>query len=221
MKIVITKRIREIANLINNAKIVVDVGSDHAQLSIFLISENRSDVVYNLEKNEKPFLNSVNNTKKYVNKIFNINSDGFEKFDKSLEIDYCTISGMGSKTMIEILCKCINKIKNIIVCPNNNEYLIRKFAYDNFYKIKKDFFIKENDIFYPIIWLSKDDGVKQKKFKRNLLCGESKLKKDDYLYLSYLKSKIFNLKKIENLKKNNKEKYIELKIYKKELKKWQ
>ncbi|MDE5545821.1 MAG: class I SAM-dependent methyltransferase, partial [Malacoplasma sp.] len=93
MKIVITKRIREIANLINNAKIVVDVGSDHAQLSIFLISENRSDVVYNLEKNEKPFLNSVNNTKKYVNKIFNINSDGFEKFDKSLEIDYCTISG--------------------------------------------------------------------------------------------------------------------------------
>ncbi|MDE6894036.1 MAG: class I SAM-dependent methyltransferase, partial [Malacoplasma sp.] len=101
-------RIREIANLINNTKIVVDVGSDHAQLSIFLISENRANLVYNIEKNDKPFLNSVNNTKKYKDKIINLKSDGFEKFDKSIEIDYCTISGMGSKTMIEILCKCIN-----------------------------------------------------------------------------------------------------------------
>ncbi|MDE5775156.1 MAG: class I SAM-dependent methyltransferase, partial [Malacoplasma sp.] len=40
-------RIREIANLINDGKIVVDVGSDHAQLSIFLISENRCKLVYN------------------------------------------------------------------------------------------------------------------------------------------------------------------------------
>ncbi|MDE7075374.1 MAG: class I SAM-dependent methyltransferase, partial [Malacoplasma sp.] len=175
-------RIREIANLINNTKIVVDVGSDHAQLSIFLISENRANLVYNIEKNDKPFLNSVNNTKKYKDKIINLKSDGFEKFDKSIEIDYCTISGMGSKTMIEILCKCINKIKNIIVCPNNNEYLIRKFAYDNFYKIKKDFFIRENEIFYPIIWLSKSEGIKQKNFKKNLLCGEKKVKKDDLLY---------------------------------------
>ncbi|MDE6645821.1 MAG: class I SAM-dependent methyltransferase [Malacoplasma sp.] len=213
-------RIREIANLINNTKIVVDVGSDHAQLSIFLISENRANLVYNIEKNDKPFLNSVNNTKKYKDKIINLKSDGFEKFDKSIEIDYCTISGMGSKTMIEILCKCINKIKNIIVCPNNNEYLIRKFAYDNFYKIKKDFFIRENEIFYPIIWLSKSEGIKQKNFKKNLLCGEKKVKKNDLLYPLYLENKISSLEKIENLKKNNKEKYIELKIYKKELKKW-
>ncbi|MDE7099842.1 MAG: class I SAM-dependent methyltransferase, partial [Malacoplasma sp.] len=102
-------RIREIANLINDGKIVVDVGSDHAQLSIFLISENRCKLVYNIEKNEKPFLNSCNNTKKYKDKIINIKSDGFDLFDKSLEIDYCIISGMGSKTMIEILCKCTNK----------------------------------------------------------------------------------------------------------------
>ena len=122
--------------------------------------------------------------------------------------------------MIEILCKCINKRKNIIVWPNNNEYLIRKFAYDNFYKIKKDFFIRENEIFYPIIWLSKSEGIKQKNFKKNLLCGEKKVKKKDLLYPLYLENKISSLEKIENLKKNNKEKYIELKIYKKELKKW-
>lgn len=221
MKIVTTKRIREIANLINDAKIVVDVGSDHAQLSIFLISENRCNLIYNIEKNEKPFLNSVKNTEKYKGKIINIKSDGFENFDKNIEIDYCTISGMGAKTIVEILCKSLNRIKNIIVCPNNNEFLIRKFAYDNFYKIKKDFFIKENGIFYPIIWMSKNDGVRQKGFKKNLLCGEKKMKKDDFLYSSFLKNKISSLEKIDNLKNNNKEKYIELKIYKKELKKWQ
>ena len=52
-----------------------------------------------------------------------------------------------------------------------------------------------------------------------MLCGEKKVKKNDLLYPLYLENKISSLEKIENLKKNNKEKYIELKIYKKELKK--
>lgn len=220
MKAQINNRIRAISNLINNTNIVVDVGSDHAQLSIFLISENRSNVVYNIEKNNKPFLNSVKNTSKYKDRIFNIESDGFEKFDSSITIDFCTISGMGAVNIIDILCKSSNKIKNIIVCPNNNENLIRLFAYNNFYRIKKDFTIKENGLLYPIIWLNKDEGIKPKKRKKYLICGNKKNKKEDTLYLEYLENKISQLESIPNLKEKNREKYKDLCIFRKELKKW-
>ena len=87
-------RINEIANLINDANICVDVGSDHANLSIILATEEKAKIIYNLEKNDGPLLNSINNTKQYSN-IKNVKSDGFKNFDSSLLIDYCTISGMG------------------------------------------------------------------------------------------------------------------------------
>lgn len=217
---VVNNRIKSISDLINNANIVVDVGSDHAQLSIFLISGNKSKIVYNIEKNNKPFLNSVKNTSKYKDRIFNVESDGFEKFDPTIEIDYCTISGMGCVNIIDILCKVQNRINNIIVCPNNNENLIRLFAHNNFYKIKSDYTVKENGIFYPIIWLSKNDGVKPKKRRKDLICGNKKLKKDDILYKDFLLSKINQLESIEQLKEKNKEKFKDLLIFKKEIKKW-
>lgn len=211
-------RIEAIANLINNANIVVDVGSDHAKLSTILVSNNKANTVYNIEKNEKPYLNSVNNTKKFKN-IINIKSDGFKEFDKSINIDYCTISGMGALTMIDILCKTPNKISNIILCPNNNEHLIRLFAHNNFYKIKKDFIISDNHILYSIIWLSKDEGIKASKKSKNLYCGNFKFKKEDPFYKEFLMNKISLFENIDNLKKKNKSKFKELQIYKKELRK--
>lgn len=218
MKTMTSNRIESIANLINNAKIVVDVGSDHAKLSTILSSTDRAETIYNLEKNDKPFLNSVNNTKGFKN-IINIKSDGFSNFDKEIEIDYCTISGMGALTMIDILCKSNNKISNIILCPNNNEHLIRLFAHNNFYKIKKDFIVLDNEIFYSVIWLSKTEGVKASKSKKNLYCGNSKLKKENLFYKEFLINKIKLLNNIDDLKNKNKTKYKELKIYQKELKK--
>lgn len=215
-----SKRLATIAELIPNTELIVDVGSDHAQLSILLVNSNKAKKVINIEKNLKPFNTSKENTKQYKN-IENIHSDGFEKFDPNIKIDFLTIAGMGSKLMVDIICKSRNKIDNIILCPNNNENLIREFAYKNFYKINKDITIKENDIFYPIIWLSKTKGIKPSFWKSKWYIGNKNLKKEDLLYKDFLEYKIANLKKIENLKKMNKEKYKEYKIYLKELKKWQ
>lgn len=215
-----TKRIQIIANLIENADLVVDVGSDHAQLSILLISQNKCQKVINIEKNLKPFENSVNNTKQFGDKITNILSDGFQKIDKNIVLDYVVIAGMGAKTMVDIICKCENKINNIIFCPNNNDNLIRQFAYNNFYKVKKDITIFENSFYYSLIWLSKNDGIKLKT-KKDFLIGNKKMKKEDSLFFSLLESKINKLENIENLKKQNKNKYKELQLYRKILKKWQ
>lgn len=214
------KRIEEIAKLINNANLVVDVGSDHAQLSILLISQQKAKKVINIEKNLKPYQNSVNNTKEYQDKIENILSDGFDKFDKSIDIDYLTIAGVGAKTMLDIVLKSSNKIENIIFCTNNNEHLLREFAYNNFYKIKKDLTIIDNDFFYTLLWLSKHEGLKPKGSKKFFYLGHKQNKKDDYFYRSFLESKINSLSKIEDLKSKNKIKYKQLKWFTKAKMKW-
>lgn len=215
----LNNRISFISKLINNANIVVDVGSDHAQLSKILIDENRAKKVINIEKNLKPYENSVNNTKNYTDRIENILSNGFLNFDKNIEIDYVTISGMGAKTMVDIICFCENSVKNIIFCSNNNEEILREFAKNNFYKIKKDLTILDNDVYYSLIWLSKTEGIKSK--KKDYILGNLKLKKEDDNYEKYLINKISKIEKIKDIKLNNKKKYKELKQLKKRLKKWQ
>lgn len=213
----INYRISEIANLINNANIVVDVGSDHALLSILLIEKKRSKKVINIEKNLKPFEQSKKNTLKYKNEITNILSDGFEKFDPNIHINYLVISGLGSNTILKILGKCKNKVDNLILCSNNNEHLIRFFAKKNKYFIKEDKTIIDNNFFYSLLWLSKKEG---KKIFLNRTCylGIKKIKKNDKNYFKYLEYKIKNLNKIKNLDKKNKKKYQELKWYQKQLK---
>lgn len=196
-------RINEIANLINNANICVDVGSDHAQLSIMLVDQNKAKIVYNIEKNHEPYMNSVNNTKKYKN-IINIKSDGFKDFDSSLLINYCTISGLGASTIIEILNGCKNKIENIILCANNNYNLIREFAYKNKWNIYYEKTILVNNIYYEIICLSKILGKKVK--RKDITFGNFKLKKNDQLYIDKLKS-ILEKTDIDFFKDKNKDKY--------------
>lgn len=211
-------RIRSIANIINNSKITVDIGSDHALLSTFLINEKRSELVYNVEKNEGPFNNSVNNTKGYQN-IINLKGDGLKDFDKSIHINYCVIAGMGAKLITEIIDNNKNRVDCFITCSNNNYDLIRRYAKKHGYKIKFEQTVKENDIYYEIICLSKLEG-KRIWFNNQILFGIKSFKENDLLYIEKLKNTLANEKPIEFYKDKNKKKYKELLKIKRYIKKY-
>lgn len=205
-------RIKSIKNFINKANVCVDVGSDHAHLSLFLIKENRSQYVYNIEKNDGPLKNSINNTREYKDRIFNIKSDGFKTFDKSINIDYCIISGMGTNTIIDILDNCKNNVSDFIICSNNNYEILRKWIKKNKYKIYDELTILDNNIFYEIICFSKEKGNKLL-FNSQLNFGIRKIKKNDKLYIQKLKDELnrsnYLFFKDKNKRKYNKYKKIE------------
>lgn len=211
-------RINTIADLINDANVCVDVGSDHANLSVNLIKKNKSKIVYNIEKNEGPLQNSINNTKDFKGRIFNIKSDGFKDFDVKIKIDYCVISGMGSKTIIDILTNCRNRVDCFITCANNGYEKLREWIKKNKYRIYFEQTIKDNDIFYEIICFSKIKG--NRIFWPNTpLFGVRKIKKNDNLYIEKLK---FELNKTNGLdfKKMNKKKYKKIIKIKRYIKKY-
>lgn len=207
-------RIKTIASLINKANVCVDIGSDHAHLSLLLIKENRSQIVYNVEKNDAPLLNSINNTKGYQDKIFNIKSDGFKNFDSSIKIDYCTISGMGTNTIIDILDNCKNNVDNFVICSNNNYNVLRNWIKKNKFKIYNELTVCENNIYYEIICFSKNKGYKLFT-KKQVKFGIRKIKKNDLLYLDKLKDELnkSNYLFFKDKNKDKYNKYIEMEKY--------
>ncbi|WP_412032132.1 class I SAM-dependent methyltransferase [Malacoplasma muris] len=198
-------RIKTIASFIEKANVCVDVGSDHAYLSLLLVENNKSNIVYNIEKNPQPLQNSINNTKQYSNKIFNILSDGFKSFDNSIDIDYCVIAGMGATTIIEILSKCLNNVKYYIICANNGYDKLREWIKNNKFKIYNETTILENNIYYEIICFSKLKG-KKLIFKKDIEFGIRKIKKLDKYYIDKLKAELLK-KDYESLKEKNKNLY--------------
>lgn len=211
-------RIKTIASFIDKANVCVDVGSDHAHLSLLLIEQNKSKFVYNIEKNKYPLLNSINNTKKYNKNIFNVLSDGFKQFNSSIKIDYCVIAGMGINTIIDILSSCKNPIENYIICSNNGYDKLRQWIKDNKFRIYAEKTVLENEIYYEIICFSKTKGYKLN-FRKTVQFGHRIIKKWDTLYIDKLKNDI-NKKDYSSLKTKNKSLYKKYKNIERYIKKY-
>ena len=204
-------RIRAVANLINDNNIVVDIGSDHALLSIILITEKRSKKVINIEKNDLPFLNSVKSTIEFFNQIENIKSDGFKNIKKITFIDTCTIMGMGGNSILKILDDASSQnVGNYILQPNNNVHKLRKWAKENNWKISFETLVEENKIIYELLIFNKFIGYEPMS-EKDLFFGRINLKNNSDIF-----RKKWNLKlnKIieNNLDNFNYSKYKEFKL---------
>ncbi|MBP5342677.1 SAM-dependent methyltransferase [bacterium] len=200
----ISLRLEAVASLVENANILIDVGSDHALLPIYLIEKGLSKIVYAIDNKTKPLLNAKKNIMEYGYNdfIFPVLSDGL----KTLEIntyDYITIAGMGGETMIDILSfDKLNKDAVLILEPQKNTDLIRKFLMDNNYEIVDELFIKDNDHYYPII-KAIHRGMKIEYSKLELSFGPIILKSKTAVFEEYLNK---NISKLESSLKDAKSK---------------
>jgi tRNA (adenine22-N1)-methyltransferase len=127
---VFSERINCIEKLIKTNGIVVDVGSDHAQLAIMLLTHQKVKHVFNIEINKGPYLNTVQALQKtsFFDKTTNLLGDGLQKLITDKSIDYCVIAGLGANTIIDILQNKHQelKIKNYLLIPNNKTPILRE-----------------------------------------------------------------------------------------------
>ena len=149
-------RIDTIVNLINNKEAVIaDVGSDHAFFFFFLLQQHRVKHVYNIEINELPLNNTITNLQKHslLSQTTNVINDGLNNWKLTDRFNYVTISGMGAKTIADIIKnKPISlKVDYFIVVPNNNAHILRKLFTDNKYSIIHESIIYENGYYYELI----------------------------------------------------------------------
>lgn len=184
----INKRLKHIANYVDDNCNVIDVGCDHALLSIYLEKHKKNISIIASDIKEGPLEQAKKNieiykSKKVVLKIGN----GISTVDSST--DTVIISGMGANTILNILSNNQDKLVNIkkmILSPNNDFYLLRKTLSKFEYVIQYEEFVFDRGKYYPIMICVKGNK-KYSDFELNY--GVNVVLNNDYiLYLQWLLS---------------------------------
>ncbi|MDR0752930.1 MAG: class I SAM-dependent methyltransferase [Mycoplasmataceae bacterium] len=206
------KRIENILKNIKRNSVIVDVGCDHCYTSIYALKTKKAKFAYNIDINKKPLENGISNIKKQslFLKTKNFIANGLQTNEIEKKIDFCVISGIGGRNIIDIIENANSdiKIKYFIFVPNNNEYELRIFLQKNGFLEKKTEYVYENNYFYQIM-LVKNTKIKKNKLMKNInekyfLLG--KYKRNNKVleqYISFLIKKYEEIKKKSNSNKNN------------------
>ena len=199
-------RLKEIASLIPKDSKIINVGTDHALLEIFLAQSKNVesigiDISYPCIIKAKENVLKVN----LEDKINIIHNDGLNGIN--LENKIITLSGLGTHTILDIL-KDV-KDNDIIIQSNNNLYELRKGMCKKGYYIYEEKIINEKK-WYIIIYFKKG---RKKYSKFELYLGP---KITDKEYIKYLCN--LNIKKLRNIPKSNFIKRYKIKLLIKKLK---
>lgn len=189
-------RIEALASLVDKDASLLDIGTDHAYLPIYLYKNNITKNVVGSDISSQVLKYAKNNLKKFAleDKIKLILSDGFKNIQEKYDI--AVISGVGTKTIEKILDSDIVPNK-LIISSHKNVPDLREFMQKINYKIKKEIVIIEKNIYYNII---KYEKGKDNLNKYDLLVGLS----NDEDYKKYLLSKYKEL-----YEKSKSTKYLE------------
>lgn len=193
----LSKRLTKVANLINEANNVADIGTDHGYLPIFLLKNKKTKYAFAVDINDEPLMEAAKNIKlnNLENKIVTVKSDGLKYFnDKFILLDYVTICGLGSVTILSILQNWESPQSKVVICSNTEISKIRNWSNKNKYLIKKEEFFSDNKKNYWLIFI--DVNKKHKIKKKHLLFGNPKFFQNNQEYKNYLMSEINKFEKI-------------------------
>lgn len=148
----LSKRLQGVANLVTRGQRVADVGCDHAYTSIYMIKEGIATHVIAMDINKGPLEKAKANIKAHcmTEHIETRLSDGAKKLEVN-EVDALLISGMGGALMIKILSdrmEVFHSLKEVILQPQSEIHLVRKFLHEQGFVIEKEIFLKEDGKFY-------------------------------------------------------------------------
>lgn len=189
-------RIKALASLVDKDSGLVDIGTDHALLPIYLYENKITKKVTGSDISSNALEFAKNNLKKHnlSDKIKLIVSDGFTNLND--EYDTAVISGMGTDTIKKILDR-ENLPKKLIISSHKNVDKLRLFMNKKGYKIIKEITLKDNDIYYDMIKYEK--GIETLS-NYDILVGKS----NDTEYKLYILDKYKRI-----YKKSKNDKYLE------------
>ena len=201
----ISKRIKLIASLLDENDRVLDIGTDHALLPIYLIQNNIVSIADGSDISEKVLESAYRNvsTANLEDKINLFLSDGLKNININ-NYNTLVIAGMGYTTIKGILdLNDTTVIKKLIIQTNNDYEKLREYLIKNDYVINKEICIKDKSINYIIFNVAVG---KSSLGNEELLCGVYNQQN-----VWYYKEMVDHLKEIlKRIPKTNKEKILQI-----------
>ena len=151
-RIELSKRLSMVAGMVTDAKVVADIGCDHAYTSIYLVENNLADKVIAMDVNKGP----VEIAKKNI-KLYNVEdridvrlSDGTRKLSQG-EADTLLISGMGGALIVKILSmrpEILRRCEYLVLSPQSEIFLVRQYLELVGFDIVQEDMVKDEGKFY-------------------------------------------------------------------------
>lgn len=188
----ISARLESLAKYILPEDKVMDVGCDHALLDIYLVKHGIIDKIYVGDVNPNALQNGKENIERFelTANIFPILSYGIEKIG-DLDVDTLIISGMGSKTIVEILSSPnLDKIYKLVLQSNNNHNELRRYLTTRGFTIFQEEIIEDGKKTYINIVAGRDYKVEpytdlEYEFGPKLIKDKANLPYFEKIYESY------------------------------------
>lgn len=157
-KIELSERLKNVAEFVRADEIILDIGSDHAYLPIYLIQQQKIPAAIAGEVVAGPFTKAQQEIANagLEQQIETRLGSGFDVIAPTEKMGTVFICGMGGLLISEILAtgfqqQKINADTRLVLQPNNKEAELRRVLMDAQFEIKEEAMVKEKGKFYEII----------------------------------------------------------------------
>lgn len=148
----ISERLATVAGLIPKGAHLVDVGTDHGYVPIWLLQKNHIASAIAMDVNKGPLARARENRDKYgFSDVMDLRlSNGLEKL-KPGEGDSVLIAGMGGPLMIRIIeegRKNATSIQTWVLQPQSEIPSVRRYLHEHDFKIIEEIMLKDDGKYY-------------------------------------------------------------------------
>lgn len=146
----LTPRLQAAADLIEKTDSVIDIGTDHGYLPIYLLLSGKAATAAAADIRVSPLDNAKENIALYGVDVKTMLSDGFKNINEKYSVG--CICGMGGETIGEIISAGKDITPDTLVLqPMTGAEKLRKHLFENGYKITDEAFASEGIKIYCVI----------------------------------------------------------------------
>lgn len=155
MGIQLSKRMSALASLVTEGSRLADIGTDHGYIPIALVQKGRIPSALAMDVGKGP----LSRAREHIHSqgldtyIETRLSDGLTELHEG-EADTVLIAGMGGMLMKRILeggGHCLSSVGELILQPQSEIHLVRKFLAEHSYQITDEDIVLEDGKYYPMM----------------------------------------------------------------------
>ncbi|OCB00452.1 tRNA (adenine(22)-N(1))-methyltransferase [Clostridium beijerinckii] len=205
----LSKRLKWIIEKINKVEVIMDVGTDHGYIPIYLVKHDIAKKVIASDINKDPLKKAKINAALdgVLDKVDLRLGSGLAVL-KNKEAQAVIIAGMGGNLIRDILENDLDKVKKLeylLLQPAQNPEVLREYLYTNDYEILEEDICLDEDKYYEIfkVKYKKGDYIKLDNIFYEI--SPFILNKKLPLFKLYIESKIEKNEKVTDFIKDNTE----------------
>jgi len=198
----LSKRLNWIIEKLDKAKVIMDVGTDHGYIPIYLVRNGIAEKVIASDINKDPLKKAqINATLDGVSDKIDLRLGGGLAPLKNREAEAVIMAGMGGNLIRDILEADFNKVKSLqylILQPAQNPEILREYLYSSDYEILDEDLCLDEGKYYELFKVRYKSGDYIKLENIFYEISPTMLSKKLPLLKSYIESKIDRNKKVIN-----------------------